>query len=330
MRYFVTGATGFIGGRVARQLIEQGHQVVTVARTPEKAGDLTAIGVEVHKGDITDKESLRAPMQGADGVFHLAGWYKVGVKDKTPGYQINVVGTRNVLEMMRELAIPKGVYTSTLAINSDTHGRAVDETYHFNGTHLSEYDKTKWQAHYEVADPMIKEGLPLVIVQPGLVYGIGDTSSVRDNLLQYLQGKLPLLPQQTAFAWGHVDDIAAAHIAAMEKGKVGESYIIAGPIHTFIEAIQIAEKITGIPGPTFHAPPIMLSFSSVLMSLVELIFPVPEAYSAESLRITAGVTYIGTNAKAKRELGYKPRPLEEGLRETLLHEMNLLGMKPKR
>src|SRR5688500_20405995 len=122
MKYLVTGATGFIGGRVARQLVEAGHQVITVARNPDRAGDLRELGVEVHMGDITDKDSLRAPMTGVDGVFHIAAWYEIGAKDSSMAQRINVDGTRNVLETMRDLSIPKGVYTSTLAINSDTHG----------------------------------------------------------------------------------------------------------------------------------------------------------------------------------------------------------------
>src|SRR5262245_26376410 len=128
MNYFLTGATGFIGARVARQLVEAGHQVAAVVRSPEKAHELAAMGVAVHKGDVTDKAGMRAPMAGVDGVFHIAGWYKIGVRDKRAGEQINVEGTRNVLELMQQLSIPKGVYTSTLAINSDTHGKLVDET----------------------------------------------------------------------------------------------------------------------------------------------------------------------------------------------------------
>ena len=124
MKYFVTGATGFVGGHVVRQLVAGGHQVVAVVRTPAKAKDLAELGIVLHQGDVTEKESLRAPMQGVDGVFHIAGWYKIGVKDKRDGEKINVQGTLNVLELMKELGIPKGVYTSTLAVNSDTQRRA--------------------------------------------------------------------------------------------------------------------------------------------------------------------------------------------------------------
>lgn len=325
MKYFLTGATGFIGAHVARQLAQAGHQVVAVVRSPEKAQDLAALGTAIHKGDVTDKESMRSPMNGVDGVFHIAGWYKIGVRDKRAGAQINIEGTRNVLELMRELNIPKGVYTSTLAINSDTHGQLVDETYRYDGPHLSEYDRTKAAAH-TIAEQFIAGGLPLVVVMPGLVYGPGDTSSVRTTLIQYLQRKLPIVPKRTAFCWAHVDDIARGHILAMEKGVPGQSYIIAGTPARFEDALKLAEQITGVPAPRLRAAPGALKAMSGLMSLVERIAPVPDDYSAEYLRINAGVTYIGDNAKARRELGYNPRPLRAGLAETLYHEMRLLGM----
>lgn len=326
MKYFLTGATGFIGGRVARQLVAAGHAVVAIARDPAKATDLADLGIAVHRGDVTEKESMRAPMTGVDGVFHIAGWYKVGVKDTRDGERINVGGTRNTLELMRELGIPKGVYTSTLAVFSDTHGRLVNESYRYDGPHLSEYDRTKWVAHYEVADPLIAAGLPLVIVLPGVVYGPGDTSSVRTILRQYLHRKLPAIPARTDFSWAHVDDIARGHILAMEAGTPGESYIIAGPEHTLADALDIAARITGITAPRFHIPPAAMKGIAALMGVVGRVLPVPPSYSAEYLRVGAGTTYIGDNTKARRALGYTPRLLEEGLRETLHHEMALLGL----
>jgi nucleoside-diphosphate-sugar epimerase len=326
MKYFLTGTTGFIGAHVARQLAEAGHQLVAVVRSPEKAHDLIRLGAVVHKGDVTNKESMRAPMSGVDGVFHIAGWYKIGERDKRAGAQINIDGTRNVLELIGELKIPKSVYTSTLAINSDTHGMLVDETYRYDGPHLSEYDRTKWAAH-QLAEQFIARGLPLVIVMPGLVYGPGDTSSVRTALIQYLQRKLPMIPRRTAFSWAHVDDIARGHILAMEQGAPGESYIIAGPTATFEEALKLAERITGVPAPRLRVAPGLLKAMAGLMRLVEKAAPVPADYSSEYLRINAGVTYIGDNAKARRTLSYNPRPLKEGLADTLYHEMGLLGMR---
>src|SRR5438270_3809972 len=184
MRYFVTGATGFVGGRVARRLTDAGHQVVALVRDPNRAEELAQLGVAIRRGDVTDKESMRAPMQGVDGVFHIAAWYKIGTKDKSDGERVNVQGTRNVLELMKELGVPKGVYTSSTTINSDTHGKLVDETYRYTGPHFSEYNRSKWAAHYQVAEPMIAEGLPLVIVMPSAIYGPGDKSLVHGTFVK--------------------------------------------------------------------------------------------------------------------------------------------------
>ena len=283
--------------------------------------ELTALGVQVVPGDVTDKESLRKPMTGVDGVFHLAGWYQVGVRDKSPGQRINVDGTRNVLDVMRDLQIPKGVYTSTLAINSDTHGRVVDETYEYHGPWLSEYDRSKWRAHYEVAEPMMHQGLPLVIVQPGGVYGPGDNSPQGQMLRQYLNHRLPMVPRGAALCWAHVDDTARGHLLAMQRGAPGESYIIAGSPATIQQVLDLAERITGIPAPRLHPAPELIKAVAALVSVVERVVPVPDTFSAEYLRVAAGATYLGSNAKARRELGFDPRPLEVGLRETLEYEL---------
>lgn len=323
MKYLVTGATGFIGSEVARQLLLAEHHVHAVVRAPSKAKGLEDKGVQLFKGDVTDKESMRAAMEGVDGVFHIAGWYKVGARDKSGGRRINVQGTRNVLELMKELGVPKGVYTSTVAVNSDTRGQLVDETYHFTGEHISEYDRTKAAAH-EIALQAIAEGLPLVIVSPGLVYGPGDTSSVRASLLDYLQGRLPLLPRQTAFCWAHVEDIARGHLLAMDKGQVGETYFLTGEPYGLYDAYRLAQEITGIRAPLAVPPQFFQALSALVKPFDRFL---PESYTSEGLRILAGVTYIGDNARARRELGFDPRPLRVGWDQTLKHEMALLGKK---
>lgn len=326
MKYFLTGATGFIGGRLAKRLLANGHTLLALVRTPAKAQALAASGVTLVQGDVTDKESMRAGMQGVDGVFHVAGWYKIGVNDPQAAEAVNIDGTRNLLELMQELGIAKGVYTSTLAVNSDTHGQLVNEEYDFGGQHLSLYDRTKAAAH-DIAEQLIAAGLPLVIVMPGLVYGPEDTSSVGPLLRQYLQRKLPVIPQRTAYSWGHVDDIVEGHVLAMAKGVPGQTYIICGPSHTLVEALDLAQSLTGIPAP-LHAPPALFKAAAAVMSVVEKLIPVPELYTAEGLRVIGGVTYLGDNSKARRELDYRPRSLRSGLAATLRYEIAGLGMTP--
>jgi nucleoside-diphosphate-sugar epimerase len=323
MRYFVTGATGFIGGVVARKLRARGDEVVALVRDPGRARHLADQGIELARGDVADRASLVEPMRGVDGVFHIAGWYQVGVDDPTAAWATNVDGTRNVLEVMTELGIPRGVYTSTLAINSDTHGVEVDESYHFVGRHLSLYDTTKAEAH-RIARAQIAQGLPLVIVMPGLVYGPDDPSAVGTTLRQFLRGRMPVVPTGTAYSWAHVDDVADGHLLAMDRGAAGESYIIAGPTHTMLEAIRLAAEVAGRRAPV-PVPPTAVRALGPVTRLASRVLPLPAAYSPEGLRVAAGPTYIGSNAKARRELGYAPRPLAAGWSTTVLHELATLG-----
>lgn len=321
VRYLITGATGFVGSALARQLVAARHDVHAVVRAPDRASALRELGVALHTGDVTQVGSLRDVMRGVDGVFHVAGWYEVGTRDKRAGELVNVEGTRNVLRAARELAVPKVVYTSTLAVFGDTHGRLVDESRRADGPFLSEYDRTKWRAHYEVAEPAIREGLPLVIVQPGVVYGPGDRGPFYPLWQRFLKGRLPAVPAGSAYCWGHVDDMARGHVLAMERGRSGESYIIAGPAHTLVEAFEIASAITGLPAPR-PLPPGLLRAGARVLELL--------GRDAEALRVMAGATYLGSSAKAQRELGFSTRTLEEGLRETLSFEMDLLRRQDPR
>lgn len=319
MRYFVTGATGFVGGHLVDQLVDAGHDVVALVRPASSATDLPD-EVDVVAGDITDKESVRDGMAGADGLFHLAAWYRVGGDDPRTAERVNVEGTRNVLELMDELEIPNGVYTSTLGVFSDTAGDLVDESFRFTGDHLSVYDRTKWEAHYEIAQPMIEDGLPLVIVLPGVVYGPGDRGPTWQLWEPYLRGELPVIPKRTAYCWGHVVDTARAHLLAMEAGEPGEEYIVAGEPYTLVEAFEIAEQAVGIEAPR-AIPPAVFRWISRLTGLLERVVPVPSRYRSESLRVLGGATYLGDNAKASRELGLDHRPFADGLGETLRAEL---------
>lgn len=319
MRYFMTGATGFIGERVARQLVAAGHEVVALVRDPAGASALAALGVELAHGDIRDPASLCAPLQGADGAFHLAAWYRVGARDASMAESINVAGTRNVLDAAADAGVSKIVYTSTIAVVGDTRGRVVSADHRYDGSWLSEYDRTKWVAHYEVAVPAIQAGLPLVIVQPGYVYGPGDHSNVGDVLRDYLRRRLPVTPAQGG-CWAHVDDTARGHVLAMERGRVGVSYVLAGECRMWADILDIAHEITGIRPPRLTLPPALARISATLMKPLAALAPLPQMYHPETLRIAAGVTYWADDSLARRELGWDPRPLRDGLAETLAAE----------
>jgi len=328
MRYLVTGATGFIGGRLATRLRADGHEVRALVRARDSAPArrLRAAGVELHEGDVTDRATLVRPMRDVDGVFHLAVARTATARHPDAVTQVNVAGTRHVLEVMRTAAVAKGVYTSALAINGDTRGQLVDEHYRGEDPLPGAYERSKRRAHRDIVEPLLAEGLPLVVMLPGIVYGPGDRSAMRETFRQYLRGELPMLPRNTAYCWTHVDDAVAVHLQAMACGRAGEQYIVAGPVYTIVEAFEIAARLTGIPAPALRVAPGALRMAAAMLGVVEEGTSAPR-WGRSTRRPTSGVSQLGNDAKARRELGFEPRPLEDGLRETLFHEMHALGMR---
>lgn len=315
MKAFVTGGSGFIGSHVVRKLLQRGYDVVALARSQESAGALEALGARVARGDINDRESMREAMQGADVVFHIAGWYKLGSSDWLKAESINVGGTRTVLRLAHELEIPKIVYTSTVAVFGDTNGRLVDESYRSDKPFLSEYDRTKWLAHHKVAEPLIEEGAPIIIAMPGGVYGPGDHSMVGTLMKLFYQG-MPVLPgPETTVTFAHVEDIAEGIVLAAEKGRIGESYVLAGPAVPLGEMVDFWSYLTGKPAPAFRIPARYLRAMAPLVGLLESVVPLPPFLSRESVEVS-GATYAARADKARTELGWQPRPLQAGMLET--------------
>jgi dihydroflavonol-4-reductase len=315
MRYGVTGATGFVGGELARQLIDAGHEVAALVRSPARAIELDAIGVDLVQGDLHDTSALDRLLTGADGLFHVAGWFKLGQRDPSSGERTNVEGTRNVLAAAQRAGTPKVVYTSTLAVNSDTGGRFVDESHEHSGAHLSEYDRTKAEAH-AVAKEFAAAGLPVVIVMPGAIYGPGDTSQAGELIEQVAAGKRPQAPRGGGrLMWAHVSDVAHGHVLAMERGVPGESYMLAGDPATLEELLARVARTAGTKGPLL-LPAALIRATEKVMTPVSRVVAVPPLYHPETLR-AALADYLGTRAKAERDLGWDPRPLSEGLAQTV-------------
>ncbi len=203
------------------------------------------MGAEVVFGDITDVSSMRESMQGSDVVFHLAGWYEIGAVDREQMEITNVGGTRKVLRLAHELGVPRIIYTSTVNVFGDTKGEFVDETYFNDGPFLTEYDRTKWLAHYKVAVPLMEKGAPITIVMPGPVYGPGDQSIIADVMRMFYRG-FPIIPgPDTVLTFTHVEDVAEGHLLALEKGRIGETYILTGPAIPLGEMIDFWAHLTG-------------------------------------------------------------------------------------
>jgi dihydroflavonol-4-reductase len=296
--------------------------MVALVRAPDEAAALADQGVELVPGDVTRPGTFRDVLRsgGVDGVFHVAGWYRLGARSAAEAETVNVDGTRNVLEAAAEAGVARTVYTSTIAVFGDTAGRVVDEDYRHDGPWLSRYDRTKWRAHYEVALPLAAQGMPLVIVQPGLVIGAGDHSNVGVALRDYLRGRLPAIPVQGG-CWAHVTDTARGHIQAMERGQPGSTYVIGGPPLMWEEALRLGHEITGVRPPRFRLPPALARATALLLRPVARVLPLPPTYHPETLRIAGGVTYFADDGRARRELGWAPLPPREALRLTLEGEL---------
>ncbi len=325
MKVFVTGGTGFIGGAIVRQLRARDDEVVVLARNAEKARDAAELRCEIVAGDLGDERAIREGMRGCDAVIHAAAMYEVGIPaSQRPAMRdANVGGTERVLGAALAEKIPKVVYVSTVGIFGNTNGRIVDESYQHPGEGFTScYEETKWEAH-QVAKRLTSEGLPCVIVQPGGVYGPGDTSSIGQLLNQFLAGKMPLLPfPDLGICLSHVEDIAAGILLALDKGKPGETYVLSGPATTTREAIETVAGLTGRKAPKRSLPVPLMKAMIPIGPLVGKAMGQPPNLR-ELIASADGVTFWASYEKAERELGYRPRGLEEGMRATLEAEGRL-------
>jgi dihydroflavonol-4-reductase len=322
MRAFVTGGTGFIGGHLVRKLRERGHDVVALVRSPEKAIDLEKQGATLLEGDLGDVEAIRRGVEGSDAVFHGAAIYKVGIpeSEREQMYEANVRGTERVLDAAIEAAVPRIVYVSTVNVFGNTGGEVVDETYERpvgeNGF-LSYYDETKYESHQVALDRVRRRDAPIVIVQPGGVYGPGDHSEIGNVIDQARTGKLKLLPfGSTGFNLVHVEDVAEGTILAHDRGEPGESYVLGGEISTMRAMVEKVAQIVGRKPPKRDLPTGVIKAVAPAGPLVGKLMGFPPNFK-ELISVSDGVTYWAKDDKARERLGYAPRDLETGLRQTL-------------
>jgi nucleoside-diphosphate-sugar epimerase len=326
VKVFVTGGTGFIGGEVVRQLRGRGDEVRCLVRSPEKGAKLSELGCELVAGDLGDEEAIRTAMDGCDAAVHAAAMYEVGIpsSQRPAMWEANVAGTERVLKAALEAGLPRIVYVSTVGVFGNTHRRVVDESYQHPGKEFtSYYEETKLEAHRIARRMIAEQGLPAIIVQPGGVYGPGDTSSIGVLLDQFLAGRMPLLPfPELGICLSHVEDVAAGILLALEKGKIGETYVLSGPVTTIRDAIEVVAEVTGRRAPRRSLPVPLLRALTPVGPLIGKVMGQPPNLR-ELISSADDVTFWASHEKASRELGYSPRGMEEGLRETLEAEGRL-------
>jgi nucleoside-diphosphate-sugar epimerase len=319
VRAFVTGGTGLIGGNLARRLRERGDEIVALVRTPAKAGTLRDLGCELVEGDLAAVDAIRRGCDGCDAAFHVAAIYEVGVprSRRNEVFDVNVRGTARVLDAAEEAGVRRIVYVSTIGAFGNTKGKVVDESYrHPHDGFLSLYEETKTLAH-DAAIDRIARGAPVIIVQPGGVYGPGDTSDLGSLMERVRRGRLPFrFFPETGFNFLHIDDAVTGILLAHDRGRVGESYVLGGQLATMDDLISTVARASGRRPPRMTMPPWLVKAGIPVGPLVgKALGTGPNL--AEMIRSADGVTYWATDEKARRELGYAPRDLETGIRQTL-------------
>jgi dihydroflavonol-4-reductase len=309
MKALVTGATGFVGAAVARALLGAQWQVRVLARRGSDRRNLKSLAVEVSEGDLADSSSLERAAQGCDGLFHVAADYRLGARDPTELYRANVEGTRNVLSAAQRAGVQRIVYTSSVAtIGIPADGTPGDEqSANSLENMIGHYKRSKYLAE-EVVREAAQGGLSVVIVSPSTPVGPGDVKPTPTGqlVLDAAAGKMPAYVD-TGLNIVHVDDVAAGHLLAYERGRAGERYILGGQDMSLREILEVIARLAGRSPPRVRLP-----YGVVL----------PIAYLAEGFARLSGrsgrITLEGvrmsrkkmffSSAKAVRELGYQWRP----------------------
>ena len=309
MKALVTGATGFVGAAVARALLREQWQVRVLARRGSDRRNLKGLDVEVSEGDLTDVDSLQRAAQGCDGLFHVAADYRLGARDPAGLYRANVEGTRNVLAAAHRSGVQRIVYTSSVAtIGIPADGTPGDEqSANSLENMIGHYKRSKYLAE-EVAREAAQSGISVVIVSPSTPVGPGDVKPTPTGqlVLDAAAGRMPAYVD-TGLNIVHVDDVAAGHLLAYERGRRGERYILGGQDMSLREILEVIARLEGR-----SAPRVRLPYGVVL----------PIAYLAEGFARLTGrsgrITLEGvrmsrkkmffSSAKAVRELGYRWRP----------------------
>jgi nucleoside-diphosphate-sugar epimerase len=319
VQVFLTGATGFIGGRLAEALSARGCRLRCLVRAPERATALAALGAELIVGDATDEAALDRGMRGADLTYNVAGRYDIGVVDEAAMEQVNVGGLRAFLNVLQRTGVPRAVHVSTTAaLGPAPAGVEGDEDSVYSGPYPSVYHRTKTAAHH-MARAAQRDGLPLVIACPALVYGPGDEGPSGRYIADVLRHRVPGLSTRPAvFSWAHVDDVVAGLIAAGERGRAGATYVLSGEPATVNEFTHSVAAEAGTWAPRLRFPPVMIRMTGRLLDGISRLTGARLPISRELVDVGgSGARWVHSSARAAAELGYAPRALEDGLPETV-------------
>ncbi len=320
MKTLLTGATGFVGSAVLRSLVKAGHDVRALVRPNSDRRNLAGIECEIVTGDLVEPASLERAACGCDVVFHVAADYRLWVRDRETMHRINVTGTVDLFRIAAAAGVSRMIYTSSVAtLRVSENGAPADEQSHAElPDMIGAYKQSKFLAEREVKDLVTKEGLPIVIVKPTAPFGPGDVKPTPTGrmVVEAASGRMPAYVD-TGLNVVHVDDVAAGHLLAFERGTVGESYILGGENRTLQWILKTVAELTGQTPPRLRLPHGVVTPVAYVAEGVARIFGGREPMiTVDGVRMARKLMYFSSE-KAQRDLGYAPRPAIEALRDEI-------------
>jgi dihydroflavonol-4-reductase len=324
MTTLVTGGAGFIGSKLVEALLARGEEVRVFDSRASAASYLADAGAVLIGGDILSREELKVALDGCEWLFHVAALFQMWQPDNRRYYRVNVDGTRNVLEGALEAAVRRVVYTSSAATIGEAQGELGDERTVHRGYFLSEYERSKYLGE-QVAWEVCKRGLPLAVVNPTSVYGPGQTSHLTEALARFLRGRLPAIID-VGLNFVYVDDVIEGHLAALERGQIGERYILGGDNAWLSEFLGLGARIAGVRRTPRRFPAWLVTAVARILAAASFVTKRRPWVSVDEAR-TASHSFIFDTSRAREELGLEWTPLPVGLERTVswLRQEGLAG-----
>lgn len=318
MKTFVTGGTGFIGTHAVKRLIETGHEPRCLVRATSNTSELERMGVALVSGDVTDKASLRASMVGCDWVLNLANIYSFWEPDKRIYSNVNVEGTRNVMEGALDTVASKVVHVSTASVYGKPATSPFTEETPVGPIRPSEYSRTKYAGDLIAWQLREEMGLPLVMIYPGVILGAGDPKIIGQYIESFLSGRVPGVAfAEAVHTYVHVRDVAEAIVLALEKeGNIGEKYLVGKHPLSFQELNELISEISGAASPPTVPGALALLTSTLATWLADLTKKPPGPPPIDAIRVIRdGGEFDGS--KAGRELSLTYTPIRDTLKEAV-------------
>lgn len=317
-KVLVTGASGFVGSAVARRLVERGYSVRALVRAASPRAHLAGLDLEFVRGDLRDADSVRQAMTGVRFLFHVAADYRLWAREPEEIARTNVLGTRTIMQQAMRAGVERIVYTSSVAtLTCRASGESADETGPLHEAQaIGAYKRSKVAAE-RLVEAMVAQGLPAVIVNPSTPIGPGDVKPTPTGrmIVEAASGRMPAFVD-TGLNMVHVDDVAEGHLAAFERGRVGERYILGGQNASLSEILGVVAAECGRRPPRIRLPRAAVVPLALVSEAMARRSGREPLVTLDGLRMSKNRMFF-TAAKAERELGYQARPYAQAVRDAI-------------